>query len=192
MTTIAAATDGTTVWMAADSCSSNSPAFVVRHRTDPKLVRLPVGDRHALLGFAGLVQVERIARYHLDTPTVPDPNADSELAAWAHQVAERWGQLAVDHRAVDADGDVDGIGLLGYAGRLWSITDGCALRIGHYYAIGTGGPYAMGALAALGQEHRGIRLPEDLTAAVEAAARHDLYTRPPVVTDRASTALATR
>ena len=144
MTTIAAlALDGT-VYVAADTCTNvyDRPIYGAAQ----KIRRHPVGAGEALLAYCGDGGLPDAVAAHL---TVDAPEPDAELQPWAHAVAEAITGIARDQGYFE-DGHLDGSVLLGYRGRIWTLSHAKAIPhpdgIG---ALGSGEGPAIGALDAM-------------------------------------------
>lgn len=188
MTCIAAATDGRTVWMAADSGSEAGDRVFARAAS--KIMRLPVGDSYALVGSAGRSLVGPLfAKVKLDQ--APDATDDADCDAWAQAVAEAWTELAMnlEPKPVDQVGTLDGVALLGYAGRIWYVTENEAERCrDSFNACGSGAGVALGAFHVLEHTRRRLDLAgpirDDAQTAVEAACRFSQGCYAPSTTDQ--------
>lgn len=174
MTCVVALPNGRTVVFAADSMLHDPNADMVF--TDPrKVLVVDVDDEKVGFAAAGDSSLLSLVRTQLDLPAVPKPGDEDH---WAQVVAEAMTDMARDHRILDKDKKMDGFVLLALRGRLWSLYDYHAMRIDEPTAIGCGGAYAVGALAALGS--RGTRK-QRARRAVEIACRYNPFCRPPVV-----------
>lgn len=135
-----------------------------------------VGGAELLFGVSGDGALLGLIDAELDVPRPPRAGADPQR--WAHQIAIAVTRIAVEHSVVD-EGRLSGCVLLGFAGRVWTLTH--AQAIPHpdgVAAIGSGEGLAIGALDALlgmGVEPRGA-----LLRAVSIAAARDRYTGEPV------------
>lgn len=178
MTTIVAVVrEGVTV-MAADTTGTDGCGR--RYPDIGKIARKPVGrDGDALIGAAGRAALLPLVRFDLNLPIGPDPADEDDCNLWAQRVAEALTALMVDMKPAltDDDGNVDGGGLLAYAGRLWILQENWAYRATRgWAAIGSGDDFATGALELL-QE---VGAEEAATVAVSVACRHDAATAPPI------------
>jgi hypothetical protein len=175
VTVIAAATDGRTVWMAADSASTDDSG---RIWTTDKLNVVEVGrSGRALISSCGDHRLGRLVQ-GLSAPFDPDPTSDAACDGWAQAMAEAWTDLACSATppVTEEDGSVAGFALLGYAGRIWTVLTNVADRVRDgYAAIGSGGDLALGMLAATEAP-----LEDRVRRAVEFACRHHAGCAPPV------------
>jgi hypothetical protein len=147
VTCIAAVPTSRGVVMAADSCEVDDDGTVFR--CDRKMFTVPVGRAHALVGCAGNSSVMSLMRYRVQMPPAPQPRDRDGEDEWAHLVAEAFTEAARAANIVNKDGDIDANVLLAFRGRLWTIEEAYAAPMDIPTAIGTGAPYALGALAAL-------------------------------------------
>lgn len=170
MTVIAGCADGRTVWMGADSQATGDDD---RKWRDRKLSRIAVGRTgEAMIGAAGDSRLSPLVR-KICAPFDPNPHDDADCDGWAQAIAEAFTSLAVETvpPITGENGCVEGYVLLGYAGRLWMLTTSIAVPIpDEFTAIGSGGDYALGALAALHAQGSKLGWPAVHTA-VAAACR---------------------
>lgn len=145
MTTIVALARDGHVYMAADSMTN------VYERPIPggaqKILRFPAGRGELLLGFTGAGGIAGVCAAGLEVPT--EPQDEAEAQKWAHGVAKAITDLAVAAGLVE-DGKLDATVILGWRGRLWTLTH--AMAIPHpdgIAAAGSGEGPAIGALDAL-------------------------------------------
>jgi ATP-dependent protease HslVU (ClpYQ) peptidase subunit len=111
-----------------------------------KIRRLKAGDGEALIGVAGHSGVMAIAGNLLTIDATPD---DEDPQPWAEAIAVQATRLAVEHSLLD-DGTMNASLLLGWQGRLWTLSHATAIphRDG-IAAIGSGEGPAIGAIDAL-------------------------------------------
>lgn len=175
MTVIAAIRHDDTVWMAADTQTTDGAGRVWPDHG--KLLRIQLATGHtALAGCAGHRGIRSLIRRQLTDSGYPFDTHD-HLDEWAQHAAD---QLAVAAREpgpklCDNNGHLDACLLLAYNAQCYAISDGVADRIGPVTSIGSGGDLALGALSAL-QPHlaEGLISPaEALRIAVEIAGRYD-------------------
>jgi ATP-dependent protease HslVU (ClpYQ) peptidase subunit len=144
MTTIAAAAQDGAVYMAADTMTNvyDRPIYGAR-----KIRRLTIGDDEALIAFAGSGAMIGVVGGLVIDPEQIDED-DDHVTAQALAVAVS--ELAVE-RGIVEDGKMDGTALLGYRGRLWTLThmQSIAHDEPHLAALGSGEGPAMGAMTAL-------------------------------------------
>lgn len=156
MTTVVAYARRGHVFMAADALTNvyDRPVASVR-----KILRVKAGDSEVLLGGAGSTGLFGLFRAKLDIPATPAPRtSDDEIDAWAHGIAARCSDLAVAATLVE-DGRMDGAFLLGWGGRVWTLTHHTAVAHPDGRAtVGSGQGLALGALDAMHQlaEHNAI------------------------------------
>lgn len=207
MTVLAAWVDPSGAYLAADSGLVGGAAVEEsRIATEQKIRTVSVeltrsdavpGD--ALIAAAGNASAGPLAWY--STPPKAPPGrspyaAEDETRIHAYEVAfDRWAwrwaceleQAAHDARLVcpaagpDGSTIVDAAWILGFRGQAWLLTERSARRVRSYTAVGTGGAYALGALAGLERQVRDAVLTpcEALGRAVEIACRYDAYCRGP-------------
>jgi hypothetical protein len=155
----------------------------------------------ALVGAAGNASAGPIAWYEVDPPRAPAARdlarvTDATRAQAAHDYEislDRWAFLyavALDTAARDAcltiggDSDrpelTDAAWMIGFRGRVWTASQHSARRVDRMTAIGTGGAYALGALAALDPAIlEGLQPRLAIERAVNVACRYDAYCRGP-------------
>jgi hypothetical protein len=149
VTVIAAVTNGEVAWLGADSAGLDHTGL--NWPANDKLIRLSVAGRErALLAFSGNGRLKGAMRDQLVLDR-PD-RAAQPLDVWARDSARRISTVAVDAHPpiVDQDnGEVDGIALLAFRGRIWRIAQDTAIAVPRAAAIGSGGDIALGVLRAL-------------------------------------------
>lgn len=136
MTTIVAIRSPDGLVMASDRRVSIGPSH---YRTPGKLHEAP----GVCVGIAGR------AVYHRWVTTHPPPSTPAELGDWVDELRAWVSERASDE---DKDPDIDGELLVGFAsGEIWVCgPDGSVVQVDEgFYAIGSGGPEARGALWAL-------------------------------------------
>lgn len=148
MTVIAGITDGTTTWIAADSCAPDCSGLI--WPANDKLIRTTAGDSAVLLALSGSGRLKGAMR---DMLTLADPGR-GDLNTWARDVARRITRVALDQRPPIADPEdlasgFDGVALLGCRGGLWRLACDTAIPIPRSGAIGSGGDIAHGAMRGL-------------------------------------------
>lgn len=192
MTVVAAYADNGTVWMAADTYASAGGGTVAEVQ---KVLRIPVGDSEALLGIAGSAPLIQLVAFDFDAPALRD---GGDLDEWAYRVAVELTRVCrkAGHPVVNDNNDqfIGGGFLLRFAGSLWRVGTNEATPLGGYYAIGSGGAEALGALYAFHLTGK-LQLNPDrwVQAAVDAACHWDRDCRAPVtfhVLDPSGPALA--
>ncbi|MEU0078544.1 hypothetical protein ABZY58_11660 [Micromonospora tulbaghiae] len=179
MTTIVAYADGSTVWMASDSATNVYDRPIIGGVR--KLLRLPAGAGYqVLLGVAGAGGLPGCLAANLKIDAVPLPGEDVD--AWAHAIACAICEIASDAGLMD-EGVIDGSVLLGWGGRLWTISQSCACsHPDGRAAIGSGHGPAIGALDVLLDS--GVEAAEAVVQAVQVGIARDRYTGGPVQMER--------
>ena len=178
MTVIAAWADGTTVFMAADSCVEQNGTVWSAQKT----VRMTTGDgKPFLLGWTGDRAAFGLVKHGLTVDLAPDPNDTEDCDQWALTIAHAITELCadatpaiVDHTSMAAQF------LLAHAGRLWLLATFEAMPIDGYMAIGTGRDAALGALHAA--TSWGLSPEDAVNIAVEAGCAVDVNCRGPIQT----------
>lgn len=184
MTLIAGVVHDGVVWMGGDGLSNDGHNLRFQTRR-PKIRRLPVarhggGVTEMLLGSAGSIRIAQLLQQSLKPPRFKDGQEPYE---WALGLATSMEEVLADRQGVfDEDGDVDGVLLMGFEGRMFEVgPDFGVEEVGwDYYAIGSADAIALGVLYATGGQdpQRRVRL------ALEAAARHDAWVGPPFQVER--------
>ena len=135
------------VWMGADSLSSNSVLTWTKHRTDAKIFR--VGDM--LLGFCGSPRVAQAIRYGFKPPAHPKRETTPRYLVNRFVPALRKFLMAAG--TANEDKKQESIAgsssfLLAYRGRLFAVWDNYQVdRYAHgYAATGSGYQLSMGAM----------------------------------------------
>lgn len=166
--------------MAADSCTN------VYDRPIPdgarKILRLAAGRGQLLLGFAGAGGLPNVCAAQLEVPPPPDPGADLEV--WAGAVAKAVTEIGVAAGLVE-EGKLDANLLLGWRGRVWTLTHMQAIphRDG-VAAIGSGEGPAIGALDALLATDQGYLGDGEMVArACAIAVERDRFSAGPIVVE---------
>lgn len=179
MTTVVAASNGTTAVMAADSMTTT---YDRRAPTARKIVRARIDGSELLLGFSGGGGLaDAVVAGELVFPELgPDPDS------FARSLACRLADLAVTLGLL-ADGRMDANVLLARPGGVWMLIHRAAIRHNDdRSAIGTGGDMALGALDAL------LRTSDDLTTCVQQACRiavdRDIYSGGDIVAEQVTSA----
>jgi ATP-dependent protease HslVU (ClpYQ) peptidase subunit len=191
LTTIVGYARNGAVYMAADTMTNVYERPIVGGAR--KLHRVKAGlDDEVLLGICGAgglagelpqhLKIDAVPGLKIDA--VPDGADDPDVQAWAHTVARAITEIAVEAGLVD-DGKLDGHLLLGWGGRLWTLTH--TMAIPHpdgVAAIGSGEGPAIGALDALVELAANGTIPWDplrftITAAAVGIAR-DRYSGAPI------------
>lgn len=172
MTVVAACTDGTTVWMAADTATNVQGRPVPNAARKIRTLFVSGGQTASpLFAVAGDGALARFDQQEIDAP-------GRDLDDWAGDVASLLTDWAME-RGLSEDGHLDGTGLLGFDGRLWVLAHHSAIPVEAYQAIGSGGDAAVGAMhAALAC---GVKPgPELVHIAVKAALDLDYYCAAPI------------
>jgi ATP-dependent protease HslVU (ClpYQ) peptidase subunit len=107
-----------------------------------KICRRPDGVIYATCGAAALRVL--LGRAIDDVDAGPGGRDDG----WAQEVAESWSELGRAHHHVH-EGSLDGQAFIAHRDRCWDISDGLALPLAKWHAIGAGHEIATGALAVL-------------------------------------------
>lgn len=177
MTCIAALARDGRIAMAGDSRNNvhDRPiigaAAKVRHRMTSD------GKDQMLFGVSGDGALMVLVRDRLHVDEAPKPDADPH--PWADAVAIALTELALEASIRDQDGRLDGSALLGWNGRLWTLTHMQAIpHPNGVAAIGSGSDYAIGVMSALaGQD---LEPAEIVTRAVACACEHDPWCAQPI------------
>ncbi|MER7331687.1 MULTISPECIES: hypothetical protein [unclassified Micromonospora] len=179
MTTIVACGDGSTVWMAADSATNVYERPIIGGVR--KLLRLRAGAGYqVLLGVAGAGGLPGCLAANLKIDAVPLPGED--VHAWAHAIACAITEIADDAGLME-DGALDGSVLLGWGGRLWTVSQSCACaHPDGRAAIGSGEGPAIGALDVLLDQ--GTEPAVAVTRAAQVGITRDRYSGGPVQVER--------
>lgn len=170
--------------MAADTCTN------IYERPMPnaakKILSLPAGDDQILLGICGDGGLVGELAANLKVDGAPSADATIEnVQAWAHAVAKAITQIATEAGMVE-NGKLDSHLLLGWRGKLWTLTHMMAIPhpdgIG---AIGSGEGPAIGALDAFVSMAADGAIEDDPGKFVSLAAKigvsRDRYSAEPVV-----------
>ncbi len=187
MTVAVVMVDGDRVVMAADSVAVGGPDMTNRrHPPIRKVHRVqvpgaPAGRRGtALIAGAGSVAGLELGRW-----TAP-PKVNGDLDEWAWRYVKVLRDAAHARGLVENDDDEDKVldchWLVAFRGAAWHVTEDVAMRTA-VQAIGTGGPYALGALAVLRAREPAWAAEQLLGAAVVVACEHDAACGPPVTVE---------
>jgi ATP-dependent protease HslVU (ClpYQ) peptidase subunit len=135
------------VWMGGDSAAVKHDSMQMMLMREPKVfVNGPV-----IFGISGSPRMGQILRYVLAVPSQPDDKSDAAWMATDFANAVRSAFSSAGWMRVKEGAEEGGFFLAGYRGKLYLVEDdfvALELRRG-YEAIGTGGPYALGALHAM-------------------------------------------
>ena len=175
MTTVVAVAYEDSVVMAADSLTNVYDRPIPSGATKIRRVRLE-GRGEALLGFCGAGGLAMAP----DHVTIPDPPDDpAALHGWAGLVSLTLQEWAASVGLVE-DGRLDGAVLLGYAGRLWTLSQVHAIpHPDGRAALGSGEGPAIGALDAM-LDHARAPIVEAITAAARIAIERDRHSAGPI------------
>lgn len=169
MTTVVAAARDGIVAMAADSLTNVYERPIVNGAR--KIRRIKVGEGEALLGFCGSGGLTA-AVYDIKFDDEPDPAKDADVAQWAATVAGALQDWAADAGLTEG-GRIDGSILLGWRGRLWTISEIQAIpHPDGRAALGSGEGPAIGALDVL-LDHLDADLPDAVIEAVKVGINRD-------------------
>lgn len=146
MTCIVGYTDGDSVVIGGDRAATDGWGEITLLRYT-KVFRL--GDM--LLGVSGSVRGYQLLRYHLEKPT---NNRNDPLTFLVKDFIPALRGVFKEHGYTEVDNNresLDHYALVGYRGQLFVIQSDFSITntIGAYMAIGSGSPYALGALTAL-------------------------------------------
>lgn len=145
MTTICGLARQSWVWMAADTQTNVYDRPVGGAR---KVLRVSTDTAEPLLlGVAGDAAIAGLVRYDLPAPAAP---RDGDLDLFAHRLAVAITEMAVGRGILNDSPRMDSSLLLGFRGRMWTLTHHQAIahRDG-LAALGSGEGPAIGALWAL-------------------------------------------
>lgn len=182
MTIIAAITNGVDVWMGSDSYAGNG--FYLLMVAKPKIWRCPLfrngsffSPFSAIVGTSGDFRGDAILRKMVK----PEYDFSDDVSSWAFKLAEAMRVEFSHHGYAYKENEQESQGLhvlVGMNGRIFSIWDNYDVveNAEGYMAIGSGMYVALGAFHATD----GLLTPEErLKVALEAAAGHNAYVRPP-------------
>lgn len=163
MTCIAGLAEGGVVWVGADSCgTTNSNWYVLE--ANAKVFRK--GD--ALFGVTGSPRIGQLIQYSMNMPVFHGNDVDVET----FEITQAIRKCLRDGGCNETNDGVDGFGgtiPMGYRGKLFIINSdyGVVEPMEKYYAVGSGGPAALGSLYTTVGEDPLFRLETALLAAVE-------------------------
>lgn len=167
MTIIAALRTEKGVWMGADAmCTDTRYSFkTMAEMVMPKVIE--VGD--AFVGLAGEHIVHTVVRHHKP----PAPKAGESTVLWLQQRLLPW----IEKTLKKLDPRKDSYAMLVARGNelFWVEEDNVDAIAVDSYAIGTGGPYALGAMSALAGPASAWSPDQVVLAAVKAACTHDPF-----------------
>lgn len=145
------------------------------HRADRKVFR--AGPY--VMGFTSSFRMGQILRWSFDAPDPTDTDDIDRFMCTTFVDAVRKALVDGGWAKKDAEQERGGIFLVGVAGRLFAIEED--FQVGApadgYAAVGSGEPYALGALAAT--EGLGLEPEKRVLTALEAAERHNIGVRGP-------------
>lgn len=143
MTCVVAITDGTTVWMGADSAGTNDVGEVFI-KANPKVWR--AGE--CVLGTCGDARMSQALQYYFEPPPVQGDDVFRHMIGiFVEKLREALRQGGALLRKTEVD-EIDGHILVGLRGHIFTVGShfGITETIEPYGAIGTGAPEARGAL----------------------------------------------
>ncbi len=174
MTCIVGLEQGGVVYMAGDSAGVSGND--ITPRDDPKVFRKGT----FLYGYAGSFRLGQLLRYKFDAPAHDEHLTDHAYLATDYvdtlrSLLDRNGLL----RKREEVSSMEGLFLLGYRRHLYSVLGDFQVgqAIDDFDAIGSGFPYAVGAMAAT--ETAGLHPIERVTRALAAASRYSTGVRGP-------------
>jgi ATP-dependent protease HslVU (ClpYQ) peptidase subunit len=178
VTTVAAFAINGAVHMAADTCTNVYERPIIGGAR--KIRRVPTGTGEALLGFCGSGGLPDSVAAHHRIEAEPTPGAtEDDLQAWAYAIASAITDIARNGGMVDEDGHVDSRVLLGWNGRLWTLTHHMAIpHPDGIAALGSGEGPAIGALDVLAE--LGMEPAQAVRKAVLVGIHRDRYSEAPV------------
>lgn len=167
------------VWIAGDSCVGNdNDQFVTLNK---KVFR--VGE--LLIGCSGSLRRWQLLQYELALS--PDDDGGDPERYIVTVVVEAIRRLFADRAAaIIEDGmEYGGTFIIGYRGHLYEMDNNYQVleRTSQTAAIGTGGPYALGAFHGMIDTIPGVNIPLLLTRALEISARFASCVAPPFVVE---------
>ena len=174
MTTVAALARDGHVWMAADSLTTVYDRPVTSMR---KIRRYPARTGEALVGISGTGAIAAVLDADLKLAEVPEYE---DLDDWGNDVARKASAICTSS-GVAEEGQMAGLLLLGYQGRLWSVTH--CYAIAHpdgVAAVGSGEGPAIGAIDTLLAVCPDMPPSEVVARAVQAAILRDRHSGEPV------------
>ena len=191
MTTIVGITDGTHVYMGADSAVTTGNTVYIQPYS--KIFKLVLsGDKHEtfLLGYGGTSRTADLIRYWFappkrlaESPMGPLKYLVGPFVDALRDMLKRYGALIRSTEKDENDRELmDGVLIVGWDGKLYSIHSdfGLVEASDPYLAIGAGQEYAYGAARSMSLAHAaGMPLPDCLMNILEAAEHFNPYTRRP-------------
>jgi ATP-dependent protease HslVU (ClpYQ) peptidase subunit len=170
MTIIAGVVADGRVYLAADSCSADGTRRV--RQTEPKVWR----DGPCVVGVSGSHRLAQVVCYHT---SFADLNGGA-LAWLLREYIPRLKQVTAELGGTEKDGDttfLDGDIIIGYRDVLFWIDSECSVVpiATAFAAIGSGAPYALGALWGSNWVGNDTPTRTRLTQAVKAAQFFDVY-----------------
>lgn len=175
-TVVAAALDGVVV-MAADSMTNVYDRPMPAAAT--KIRRLKIGESgEALLAFCGAGGLTNAAD-HITIDTEPDASDDEDVRRWASAITHAIDDWAREIGLTD-NNLADGTVLLGWNGRLWTLSNAQAIpHLDGRAALGSGEGPAIGALDVL-LETRDLHPVEAVTWACSVGVSRDRFSGLPI------------
>jgi hypothetical protein len=167
--------------MAGDSVSIDRGSTVIT-RHDGKVYCVENSDSKFVMGGAGSTHACTVVRYCF----IP-PRRDSGVSTERYMMVEFPEAIrrCLKERAALKGKEDDDSGypefLVGYLGKIWQVSDDMATRLcaDGYWAIGSGGDVAKGALAAMRRAHIDLGPITMLSEALNIASQHIASVRPP-------------
>lgn len=178
MTTVAALARDGHVAMAADSGTNVYDRPIPGGCCKIRRYELPDGTE-ALVGISGMGAIATVLDADLKLADLDPPKPDG-LDRWAGDVARKASAICVASGVAD-DGKMDGLFLLGHAGRVWTVAHCYPIpHIDGIAAIGSGEGPAVGAIDTLLATCPNMPPTEIVTRAVQTAIVRDRHSDGPI------------
>lgn len=153
MTCIAAVTDGKTVWIGGDAAGVDASDLTISIRADPKVYVGESNGIHWGFGFTSSFRMGQLIRYHLTLPPITKADEDDLFGYMVTKFIPIIRQLLSEGGVATSENGVETCGsfIFGLMGKIFHIdTD---FQVGSasepFFAVGSGGPFALGALKVL-------------------------------------------
>ncbi len=146
MTVLVGLESGGSVYLCADSAVSQDDDIITL--TDSKLFEVRARSTVIMGGACGCARTGQLIKYGLKITSYKN---SSELDYLVNDFAFAVRDLLKNHDLITSDGEMEAQLLFGFRGNLYKMDEGfhIARVMDGYYALGSGGPYATGAMYAM-------------------------------------------
>lgn len=178
MTCIVALTDGKTVWLGGDAAGTDSSQMTLDIRADPKV---SVHEENGVswgLGFTSSYRMGQLIRYHLSLPPITKKDHEDLFGYMVTKFIPELRDILRQGGVLESKDGAESCGefIVALMGKIFSIDSDfqVASYDDPFYAVGSGGPFALGAMKAL-EKFRASGKIDPLTQVEEALAASECF-----------------